>query len=164
MYGAFPPAPASGPTTAPGSFPGPAPALAPGVALAPAAAAAAQAAPSSAMLPRMLLASPAGLPLLPVAQPSTAQLRHSAPAVTRDSALSTNFEVAPGPNAAQLAGPAGVSGARADASTTPGTGGGGKDNGGLGAKTIGIVAGVVGAGAVVLSKCCLPANPHKSQD
>ena len=55
-----------------------------------------------------------------------------------------------------------MSGARADASTTPGTGGGGKDNGGLGAKTIGIVAGVVGAGAVVLSKCCLP-TPTKAR-
>ena len=156
MYGAFLPASASGPTTAPGPAPGPAPALAPGAALAPAVAAAAEAAPSSAMLPRMLLASPAGQPSPPVVQPSTAQLKEAAPAITRDMASPT--KVAPGPNAAQLSALADVAGARADASTTPLAGDGGKHGGGLGAKSTGIVAGVVGAGAVVLSKCCLPAR------
>lgn len=55
-----------------------------------------------------------------------------------------------------------MSGARADASTTPAAGDGGKGGGGLGAKTIGIVAGAVGAGGVVLSKCRMSSKPHQN--
>ena len=113
------------------------------------------------MLPRTLLASPAGQPSLPVAQPSTAHLNAAASATTGDTAWPT--EVAPGPNAAQLTGRVDMSGARADASTAPAEGDGGKGGGGLGAKTIGIVAGAVGAGAVVLSKCCLSLKPHAAK-
>lgn len=154
MYAAFP-APASGPTTAPA----PAPALAPGAALAPAAATAAEAAPSSVMLPRVMLASPAGRPPLPVAQLPTAQLQALAPATPSSGHTALAQTLAQGPNAAQLSvlpAVAGKASARADASVTPAPGDGGTGGGGLGAKNIGITAGAIAAGAVVLSKCRLP--------
>lgn len=121
--------------------------------MAPTLAAAAAAAPGLAMLPRVLLASPAGQPSLPDAQHPTAQLETSLPATaTSGDTLSPPATVAPGPNVAQLVGPADVSRARAQASVSPAAGDGGKGGGGLGAKTIGIVAGAVAAAAVVLSK------------
>lgn len=139
MYAAFPPAPG--------------PALAPGAALAPAEASAAAAAPSSGMLSRVLLASSPGQKPLPAAQSSAPQLDASPPMNpnSRDAALPPT--PAQGPNTAQLSDMVGAVSARVEASLSPEAGESrGTGNGGLDAKTIGIVAGVVAAGAVVLCK------------
>lgn len=146
MYAALPPAPASAPTPAPA----PGPALAPGTALAPAAASA----PSSVMLSRLLLASSPGQTPLPAAHSSSApQLKAVPPMNPNSRGTALPPTLAQGPNTAQLTDNVGAVSARVEASVSPAAGeSSGKGNGGLDAKTIGIVAGAVAAGAVVLSK------------
>ena len=146
------PAPAPGPAAAPVT----APALAPGgAALAPAAATAAQAAPSSLPLSRMLLASGKVTAAAPLAEGDTAQL-DTALAQTTSGAGYSAPRPAPEPNtAARLSGSAGKAGApaaRADASVSSAGDNGGKGGAGLGAKDIGIMAGAIAAGAVLLSE------------